>query len=57
MSKRPRLARSPDPYVVRVRTEKNGLGALKTCVVLLLIALQLGLLIFLYLRLIEVFGA
>ena len=57
MSNRPRLARSPDPYVVRVRTEKNGLGALKTCVVLLLIALQLGLLIFLYLRLIEVFGA
>ena len=57
MIKRPRLSRSPDPNVVRVRTEGNGLGAFKTLVVLLLIALQLGVLIFLYMRIVEAFGA
>lgn len=57
MPKRLGVTRSPDPNVVRVRTETNGLAALKTCVVLLLIALQLGLLIFLFLRFLEAFGA
>lgn len=51
------VTKSPDPGIVRIKTEQNVFGLLKTLVVVLLIALQLALLIFLYLRLVEAFGA
>lgn len=57
MIKRLRVTKSPDPNVVKIKTEQNVFGVLKTVIVVLLILLQLALLIFLYMRLIEAFGA
>ncbi len=52
---RPKIKQSDHIFALKIKTEGNGLGALKTIIVVLLIAFQLGLFVLLYLYLANLF--
>ena len=51
----PKIKKSEHIFALKIKTESNGLGVLKTLIVLLLIVLQASLLVFSYLYFLQLF--
>ena len=49
------MPKSPDGDIIRIKTERKGIGKMKGMLILLVALLQLGLLVFLHLQLVNAF--